>query len=128
MYIVHVFAHIRPDQVEAFRQATIVNAQASCATEPGVVRFDVLQQQDDPTRFCLVEVYRTQEDAARHKQTSHYQLWRDTVAPLMVEPRTSLRFSNVFPEDHQWRPVSQKIEEVSPQGRSHTSQVTKIRP
>lgn len=128
MYIVHVFAHVDPAQVEAFRQATVVNAQTSCATEPGVVRFDVLQQQDDPTRFCLVEVYRTQEDAARHKQTNHYQLWRDTVAPMMAEPRTSLRFSNVFPEDQQWRPVGQAIVDIKPQGQSHASEVTKIRP
>ncbi len=76
MYIVHVSVHVRPDHIEAFRQATVLNAQTSCVAEPGVVRFDVLQQQDDPTRFCLVEVYRTQEDAMHHKQTSHYQRWQ----------------------------------------------------
>ncbi|MDH7600089.1 MAG: putative quinol monooxygenase [Sedimentisphaerales bacterium] len=128
MYIVHVFAHVKPDQVEAFRQATIINAQTSCATEAGVVRFDLLQQQDDPTRFCLVEVYRTADDAAMHKQTPHYLKWRDAVGPMMAEPRSSLRFTNIFPEDQQWQQVCQDLVEVRPARPRHPKDVSPIRP
>jgi len=101
MHIVHVFAHIKPDQVEAFRAATIENARNSLK-EPGVARFDLIQQQDDPTRFVLLEVYRTVDDAARHKETAHYQNWRDRVAEMMAEPRTSVKYWNVFPDDQGW--------------------------
>jgi quinol monooxygenase YgiN len=87
--------------VEAFRTATVENARNS-VLEPGIARFDVLQQQDDPTRFVLVEVYRTPEDPARHKETGHYQKWRDTVAALMAEPRSSVKYDNVFPADAGW--------------------------
>jgi len=127
MHIVHVFAHVKPDQVEAFRQATIVNAQTSCQTEAGVVRFDVLQQQDDPTRFCLVEVYRTAEDAGLHKQTSHYKLWRDTVATMMAQPRSSLSFTNIFPEDRQWHPKQQPLATIAP-SRRKAKGVSPVRP
>jgi quinol monooxygenase YgiN len=96
MFIVHVFAHIKPDRVEAFRAATLENARNS-VREPGVARFDVIQQQDDPTRFVLVEVYRTPQDANKHKETAHYQKWRDAVADMMAEPRTSIKYTNVFP-------------------------------
>ena len=101
MFIVHVFAHVKPDQVEAFRAATIENAGNSLQ-EPGIARFDVLQQQDDPARFVLVEVYRTPDDPARHKETAHYQKWRDTVADMMAEPRSSVKYDNVFPGDEGW--------------------------
>jgi quinol monooxygenase YgiN len=84
--------------VEAFKQATLINARAS-RQEPGVVRFDVVQQQDVPTRFVLVEVYRDANAAAAHKETSHYPVWRDAVAPMMAEPRRSVKFNNVFPSD-----------------------------
>ncbi|MBP8305443.1 MAG: antibiotic biosynthesis monooxygenase [Phycisphaerae bacterium] len=114
MYIVHVFARVKPDQVEPFRRATLVNAQASCRTEAGVARFDVLQQQDDPTRFLLVEVYRTQEDAGWHKGTAHYLAWRDAVAPMMAEPRSSLKYTNVFPDDQGWRPVPYAVQDMDP--------------
>ena len=70
--------------------------------EPGIARFDVMQQMDDPTRFLLVEVYRTPDDPARHKETAHYQTWRDTVAEMMAEPRQSVKFANVFPNDAGW--------------------------
>ncbi|MFQ6035725.1 MAG: putative quinol monooxygenase [Sedimentisphaerales bacterium] len=96
MLIVHVFAHVKPAHVEAFRAATLDNARNSIQ-EPGVARFDVIQQQDDPTRFVLVEVYRTADDPAKHKETPHYQKWRDTVADMMAEPRTSIKYTNVFP-------------------------------
>jgi len=101
MLIVHVHAHVKPEFVEAFRQATGENARHS-VQEPGVARFDVIQQQDDPTRFVLVEVYRTPDDPARHKETAHYQAWRDAVADMMAEPRTSIKFANVFPDDIGW--------------------------
>jgi autoinducer 2-degrading protein len=99
--VVHVHVHVVPDQVEAFRAATLANARES-VREPGVARFDVLQQQDDPTRFILVEVYRDEAAPARHKETAHYQRWRDAVAPMMASPRTSVRLSNVFPADDAW--------------------------
>jgi len=101
MLIVHVHAHVKPEFVEAFRQATIENARHS-VQEPGIARFDVLQQQDDPTRFILVEVYRMPDDPARHKETAHYQAWRDAVAEMMAEPRASVKYANVFPGDAGW--------------------------
>jgi quinol monooxygenase YgiN len=87
--------------MEAFRQATIENARHSIQ-EPGIARFDVIQQADDPTRFILVEIYRTPDDPARHKGTAHYARWRDAVADMMAEPRTSVKFANVFPDDTSW--------------------------
>jgi len=101
MLIVHVFVYVKPDQVEAFRTATLENARNS-VQEPGIARFDVIQQQDDSTRFVLVEVYRTSDDPGRHKETTHYQKWRDTVADMMAEPRTSLKYTNVFPDEAGW--------------------------
>jgi len=101
MYIVHVHACIKPDQIEAFKTATIENAQKSIK-ESGIARFDVIQSQDDPAKFVLVEVYRTAEDSARHKETAHYQKWRDKVAPMMAEPRSSFKYNNVFPGEDGW--------------------------
>ena len=101
MFVVHVFVHIKPDQVVAFKEATLENAQNSLK-EPGVARFDVCQQQDDPTRFVLVEVYRTPEDPALHKETVHYQTWRDRVADMMAEPRSSVKYDNLFPDEEGW--------------------------
>ena len=101
MLIVHVLVHVKPESVEAFKAATLENARQS-VREPGIARFDVVQQADDPTRFVLVEVYRTPDAPAAHKETKHYQVWRDTVAPMMTAPRTSVKFANVFPEDAGW--------------------------
>lgn len=101
MLIVHVQVHVKPECVEAFRQATLENARQS-VQEPGIARFDVVQQQDDPTRFVLVEAYRTPAAPAAHKETAHYAKWRDTVAPMMAEPRTSVKYSNVIPDDQSW--------------------------
>lgn len=101
MFVVHVHVRVKPESVERFRQATLVNARASIK-EPGIARFDVCQQSDDLTRFVLVEVYRTPEDAARHKETAHYQVWRDAVAEMMAEPRQSVKYGNVFPDDSGW--------------------------
>lgn len=102
LFIVHVSVYVKPDRIEAFRAATVENARNS-VEEPGVARFDVLQQGDDPTRFLLVEVYRTRAAAAAHKETAHYLRWRDTVADIMAEPRTSVKFTNVFPSDEGWK-------------------------
>ena len=101
MLIVHVFVHVKPDQVEAFKAATVANARAS-VQEPGVARFDFVQQNDDPTRFVLVEAYRSEEAPAAHKLTAHYQTWRDTVEAMMAEPRSSVKFTNLFPDDAGW--------------------------
>jgi len=101
MYVVHVNVRVKAEHVAAFRAATIENAGAS-VQEPGIARFDVLQSADDPTRFVLVEVYRTDADPARHKETAHYQKWRDVVAPMMAEPRASVKLANVFPDDAGW--------------------------
>lgn len=101
MLVVHVHVHVLPDQVEAFKAATIANASES-VREPGIARFDVIQQDGDPTRFVLVEVYRDADAPARHKETAHYLRWRDAVAPMMASPRTSARFTNVFPADAGW--------------------------
>ena len=95
MLIVHVHARVKPDCVEAFKQICLENARAS-VKEPGIARFDVEQQADDPTRFVLVEAYRTADAPAQHKATAHYAKWRDTVAPMMAEPRTSVKYSDVF--------------------------------
>jgi len=101
MLIVHVQVQVKPDSVEAFIAATKKNAAASLK-EPGIARFDVVQAIDDPTRFVLVEAYRNAEAPARHKDTAHYAEWRDTVADFMAAPRTSIRFSNVFPAEPGW--------------------------
>ena len=101
MLVVHVHVHVKPDCVDAFKAATIENARNS-VQEPGIARFDVVQQHDDPTKFVLVEVYRTQDDPARHKETAHYATWRDTVADMMAEPRQSAKYANVFPDDADW--------------------------
>ena len=101
MLVVHVQVHVKPECVAAFTAASVANARES-VREPGIARFDVVQQADDPTRFVLVEVYRTAEAPAAHKATAHYANWRDTVAPMMAEPRGSVKFSNLFPDDAGW--------------------------
>ncbi|MCB9158725.1 MAG: antibiotic biosynthesis monooxygenase [Caldilineaceae bacterium] len=101
MLIVHVFVHVKSDSVEPFKAATLENARNS-VQEPGIARFDVIQQADDPTRFVLVEVYRTADDPARHKETAHYAAWRDAVADMMATPRTSVKYANVFPGEDGW--------------------------
>ncbi len=101
LLVVHVHVHVKADQVEAFKEATLENARNS-VQEPGVARFDVVQQQDDPTRFVLVEVYKSPDAPAAHKETAHYTKWRDTVADMMAEPRSSVKYANVFPADSDW--------------------------
>ena len=101
LQIVHVQVQVKPEAVEAFRLAIRRNAEASLR-EPGVVRFDVAQDRDDPTRFVLVEVYRDPRAVAAHKETDHYQAWRDAVAEMMAGPRTSRKLASVFPDDERW--------------------------
>ena len=101
MLIVHVHVNVKSQFVEAFKQATIENARDS-VEEPGIARFDVIQQTDDPTKFILVEVYKTAEASAAHKETAHYARWRDTVADMLAEPRRGVKYSNIFPDDAGW--------------------------
>lgn len=101
MLVIHVHVHVKPDFIEAFRVASMENARQS-VHEPGIARFDVIQQADDRSRFVLVEVYRTPEAPALHKATAHYAVWRDTVAAMMAEPRSSTKYLTVFPGDEGW--------------------------
>ena len=101
MQIVLVHVHVKPEFVEPFKQASLENA-ANSVQEPGIARFDVIQQTDDPTRFILVEVYKTADAPATHKETPHYARWRDAVAEMMAEPRQGIKYKNLFPEDTNW--------------------------
>jgi quinol monooxygenase YgiN len=101
MLIVIIHIHVKPNSVEAFRQATIANARES-VKEPGIARFDLVQQADDPARFVLVEVYRTPAAPAAHRETAHYLTWRDAVADMMAEPRNRVEYVNIFPADEGW--------------------------
>lgn len=94
---VHVFVKTKPGTEEAFRDASLKNARES-AKEPGISRFDVLQDKDDTNSFVLVEVYKDSEAPAKHKETAHYLEWRDTVADMMAEPRQARKFVNHFPK------------------------------
>ena len=101
MQIVLVHVHVKPEFVEAFKQASIENARNSLR-EPGIARFDVIQQADDPAKFILVEIYKTAEAPIAHKETTHYAKWRDTVAEMMAEPRQGIKYTNIFPSDESW--------------------------
>jgi (4S)-4-hydroxy-5-phosphonooxypentane-2,3-dione isomerase len=101
MHIVHVFVRVKPEHIDDFRQATIENATNS-RREPGIARFDVIQQADDPSRFVLVEVYRNVDATARHKETAHYHAWIARVGDMMAEPRTRTIYTNVDPADEGW--------------------------
>lgn len=101
MLIVQVQVRVKPESIEAFKSATLANARESIK-EPGIARFDVAQHTEDPARFVLVEAYRTPEATAAHKETRHYQIWRDTVASMMAEPRSSIKYQSLYPEDGAW--------------------------
>jgi len=101
MLIVQVHVVVKEEFIAAFKEASLENARQS-VQEPGIARFDVLQQADDPARFLLIEVYRGDEAAARHKETAHYATWRGTVATMMAEPRKSVKYSSIFPADEGW--------------------------
>jgi quinol monooxygenase YgiN len=101
MLIVHVFVHVKENHIQAFQEATLQNAENSIR-EPGMARFDIIQQVDDPTRFILVEVYKTDDAPAKHKETEHYRTWRDRVEEMMAEPRRSIKLTNIFPDEKGW--------------------------
>jgi autoinducer 2-degrading protein len=101
LLIVHVHVRVQPGGEGAFRDASLANALAS-RREPGVVRFDLIADREDPTRFVLVEIYEDAAAAAAHKETAHYAAWRDAVAGLMAAPRTSAKYVNVSPDDGGW--------------------------
>jgi len=101
MQIIHVHVRVKAEFVEAFKQATVENASNS-VEEEGIARFDVIQQADDPTKFILVEVYKTDNAPAAHKETAHYVRWRDTVTEMMAESRRGIKYSNIFPDDANW--------------------------
>jgi quinol monooxygenase YgiN len=101
MLVVHVHVKVKPECIEVFKEVTLANARES-VKEPGIARFDLVQQSDDPTRFVLVEAYRSVEATAAHKATAHYATWRDRMESLMAEPRYSVKFANVFPADEGW--------------------------
>ena len=98
MLIVHVHIQVKAEALDAFAVATRLNARAS-RLEPGVLRFDVLQQADDPTRFVLVEIYRDAAAQLAHRETAHYPVWRDTVASMMATTRTSTKYTDIFPDN-----------------------------
>jgi autoinducer 2-degrading protein len=100
MFIVHVFIHVKPEYIEDFKVATLANVRNSIR-EPGIARFDFLEE-PDAAHFVLLEVYRTPEDAAKHKETAHYLVWRDTVEHMMAEPRSSIKLSNIAPDNAGW--------------------------
>jgi quinol monooxygenase YgiN len=101
MLIVHVHVHVKPEHIEAFKLATIENAGNS-VKEPGIARFDVVQQADDPSRFVLVEAYRDTEATTRHKATAHYHAWAEKVADMLAEPRSRAVYANIYPADQGW--------------------------
>jgi (4S)-4-hydroxy-5-phosphonooxypentane-2,3-dione isomerase len=101
MFVVHVYVDVKSEFVDGFKAASLANAQSS-VNEPGIARFDVIQDLTEPTQFVLVEVYRTEADSAKHKETEHYRTWRDTVAPMMNSPRSARKFSNIFPDETGW--------------------------
>jgi (4S)-4-hydroxy-5-phosphonooxypentane-2,3-dione isomerase len=101
MYIVHVHIRVKSDYVEAFKAASLENARNSLL-ELGIARFDVLQENNDPTHFELIEVYRTSDDPIKHKETAHYNKWRELVEPMLIEPRTRTQYNNLFPNDEEW--------------------------
>jgi (4S)-4-hydroxy-5-phosphonooxypentane-2,3-dione isomerase len=101
VFVIHVQAQVKPPYVEAFKKACIENAKESIKEE-GIVRFDIVQQQDDPTRFVLVEIYRNKDVPSKHKETVHYKDWRDKVLPMMAQPRKSIFYTNIYPDDKNW--------------------------
>jgi len=101
MYIVHVHIRVKPEFTETFKAISIENARNS-RQEPGIARFDIIQQVDDPSHFELIEVYRTSADPAKHKETAHYNKWRELAEPMFAEPRSRTIYENLFPADKDW--------------------------
>jgi len=98
MLVVHIHIHVKPESVANFIRATVENARASIQ-EPGIARFDFVQQQDDPSRFALVEAYRSDDAVIAHRATAHYAKWRDLVEPMMAEPRQRVLYNSIAPEN-----------------------------
>lgn len=96
MHTTLVHIRVKLEYLDAFIEACRLNHEASIR-EPGNLRFDLLQDPGDPTRFIFYEAYRTEEDAAAHKQTAHYAAWRDTVAEMMAEQRRGERMLGLMP-------------------------------
>jgi (4S)-4-hydroxy-5-phosphonooxypentane-2,3-dione isomerase len=101
MFILIVNLHVKPEHIDAFREATVENARNSIKEE-GILRFDFLQQTDDPTRFALYEVYRDADAPVKHRETAHFNAWAAKAAQMLAEPRTRATFGNVFPADQNW--------------------------
>ncbi|PWU01272.1 MAG: antibiotic biosynthesis monooxygenase [Terriglobia bacterium] len=101
MVILIVHVHVKSEHIDAFREATIENARNS-RQEPGIVRFDLLQQADDASRFVLYEVYRSPEAPPQHRETAHYKTWLARVTDMLAGDRTRVFYSNVFPSDAEW--------------------------
>lgn len=101
MLIIQVQVHVKKDMVEQFIEATRTNGSKSIY-EPGIMRFDIIQEKDDRERFMLIEAYKDDDAPARHKETDHYNRWRETVEPMMAEPRKSIKYANIFPDDNGW--------------------------
>ena len=101
MQIVMVYVHVKSQFLDEFMKATLENARES-VKEPGIARFDVIQQEEDPTRFVLVEVYKTEDAPAAHKATAHYEKWREAVAEMMGDARQGVKYKNLYPEDAGW--------------------------
>jgi (4S)-4-hydroxy-5-phosphonooxypentane-2,3-dione isomerase len=102
MYIVLVHLHIKAEYNDQFKQATFENARNSIQ-EAGIIRFDVIQQIEDPDRFALIEVYRSPEDQLKHRETKHYQIWKDAVGEMMAEPRQGVKYESLFPDEPDWK-------------------------
>jgi len=101
MLVILVSVKVKSESIEGFLKETLENTESS-VKEPGVARFDIIQQVDDPTQFILIEAYRSTEAPAQHKETAHYKKWRDAVEKMMLEPRRSVRFTNIYPENAGW--------------------------
>ena len=102
MLVVHVYIEVKPNRIKDFIEASIMNARESLK-EPGIARFDLLQDKENPRKFVLNEVYRTNEAPASHKQTAHYKQWNEAVAEMMAGARKKRIYDNVFPQDGEWR-------------------------
>lgn len=99
MFVVHIYVQVKPEYIEEFKKISIENARSS-VKEPAIARFDVIQQSDDPTRFVLVEAYLDESGVAKHKQTTHYNKWRETAEKMIVGERTRTRFEPVWPQSY----------------------------
>ena len=100
MIIVHVYLHAKEEMINAFKEANIKNAKSS-VQEPGILRFDVMQQGDDPLRFLLVEIYKNEKAISAHKETAHYAEWVKVAEPKLAEPRVKTIYRNLFPDDNE---------------------------